>query len=118
MSLLTGQMEGIKLAVQAVEDAGASNQSLMTSMAQTVQAISQCGNVCSAATAVAEAADGTATYKLVQAFDDVRLMMGSTNTEDIAGGSTRVFESVIGRNRARVWIGDLDSKTALAFMNS
>lgn len=116
IDLLTGQIEGLKLAVQAVEDAGASNESFITSMAQMAQEVSHCGEVCKAAVN-AVPARGTATYNSVKAFDDARFMMGSTNLQPIAGGSTRVFGEVVGRDRSRVWIGDADPKTALSYMN-
>lgn len=115
-SLLTGQMEGLKLAAQAVEDAGTSSPSLAAGMAQAVQTISQCGDVCTAAAELVPV-QGGATFRSVQAFKEARFMMGSTNKEVIAGGSTRVFGEVVGRDKSRVWIGDADAKTALEFMN-
>ncbi|KAF5244986.1 hypothetical protein FAUST_2095 [Fusarium austroamericanum] len=115
-SLLAGQMEGIELAMQAIEDAGARSQSLVVGMTQTMKAISQCGDVCRAATAVAGPVDGAAIYKLVRATDNARFMMGSTNTQAIAGGPRREYGEVVGQNHARVWLADSDPNTALTFM--
>ncbi|KAF4448698.1 hypothetical protein F53441_7952 [Fusarium austroafricanum] len=86
-----GQIEGIKLSMQAVQEAGGSNQSLVESMAQTAEAISRCAEVCKAATTVS----GSVTYKSVQAFDNARFMLGNTNTEPVIEGTTRVFGEVI-----------------------
>jgi hypothetical protein len=116
ISLLTGQMEGMKISIQAIFDANLGTETMMEMMRQQVLPVSQCGNICKAAAALASQGSGN-TYKRVEGFENSKFVMGNTNTQDVASGPENIFDVVLGRGHAKFWMGKTDAATALSFMN-
>lgn len=115
VSLLTGQMEGMKISIQAMSDAGISSENMVGIVTQQILPVSQCGNVCTAAAALAPQGSGNI-YKRVEGFENSKFVMGNTNTLDIAGGPENIFDVVLGHDHAKFWMGNADATTARAFM--
>jgi hypothetical protein len=85
MDTLVGQLEGLKLAAQAIQNAGPENPAVEEGMARTLQALLLCGDVGTAAADMVSKHEGR-TFAWVRVFNETRSMMSSTEELAIARG--------------------------------
>lgn len=87
LDTLVGQLEGLKLATQTIQDAGPKNLAVEEGMARTLQALLLCGDVGTAAADMVSKHEGT-TFVWVRLFNETRSMMSSIEELAIARGLT------------------------------